>query len=178
MIIDIAFFLTLVLAIFKGLSKVFILGIFSLLAFIIGLAAALKLSAVVAAYLQTNVVSASKWLPVLSFLLVFIVVILLVGLGARLIKKTIDFALLGWLDRLGGMVLYIIIYTIIFSVILFFTEKLLFLKPEVIAGSVVYKYIVPWGPKVINNIGSIIPFFRDMFIQLESFFESMTKKSG
>jgi membrane protein required for colicin V production len=178
MIIDIAFFFTLLLAIFKGLRKGFILGIFSLLAFIIGLAAALKLSAVVAAYLQTNVVSASKWLPVLSFLLVFIVVILLVGLGARLIKKTIDFAMLGRLDRLGGMILYIIIYTIIFSVILFFTEKLLFLKPEVIAGSFVYKHIVPWGPKVINNIGNIIPFFKDMFIQLESFFESMTKKSG
>ena len=178
MIIDIAFFLTLVLAIFKGLSKGFILGIFSLLAFIIGLAAALKLSAVVAAYLQTNVVSASKWLPVLSFLLVFIVVILLVGLGARLIKKTIDFAMMGWLDRLGGMVLYIIIYTIIFSVILFFAEKLLILKPQVIASSIVYKYVVPWGPKVINNLGNIIPIFKGMFIQLESFFESVTKKSG
>ena len=47
----------------------------------------------------------------------------LVGLGARLIKKTINFAMLGWLDRLGGMLLYIIIYTIIFSVILFFAEK-------------------------------------------------------
>ena len=178
MIIDIAFLVIIILAIFKGLRKGFILGIFSLLAFIIGLAAALKLSVIVAAYLQKNVVTASRWLPVLSFLLVFIAVILLVGLGARLIKKTIDFAMLGWLDRLGGMVLYIIIYTIIFSVILFFAEKLLFLKPEVIAGSVVYKYIVPWGPKVINNIGNIIPFFRDMFIQLESFFESMTKKSG
>ena len=101
MIIDIVFLFIMILAIFKGLRKGFILGIFSLLAFIIGLAAALKLSAVVAAYLQKNVVTASRWLPVLSFLLVFIVVILLVGLGARLIKKTIDFAMLGWLDRIG-----------------------------------------------------------------------------
>jgi membrane protein required for colicin V production len=167
-----------IFAIFKGLRKGFILGIFSLLAFIIGLAAALKLSAVVAAYLQKNVVTASRWLPVVSFLLVFIVVILLVGLGARLIKKTIDFAMLGWLDRLGGMVLYIIIYTIIFSVILFFAEKLLILKPQVIGNSVIYKYVMPWGPKVINNLGNIIPFFKGMFIQLESFFESLTKKSA
>jgi membrane protein required for colicin V production len=178
MIIDIAFFIVLLLAIFKGLRKGFILGIFSLLAFIIGLAAALKLSAVVAAYLQKNVVGASKWLPVLSFLLVFIGVILLVGLGARLIKRTIDFAMLGWLDRLGGMVLYIIIYTIVFSVLLFFGEKLHFLKPEVIANSVVYKNVVPWGPKVIDNIGNIIPFFKGMFIELENFFESISKKSA
>jgi membrane protein required for colicin V production len=178
MIIDIGFLILMILAIFKGLRKGFILGIFSLLAFIIGLAAALKLSVVVAAYLQKNVLPASRWLPVLSFLLVFIVVILLVELGARLIKKTIDLVMLGWLDRMGGIVLYIIIYTIIFSVILFFAQKLLILKPQVIANSIVYKFVVPWGPKVINNLGNIIPFFRDMFTQLESFFESITKKSA
>ena len=176
MIIDISFLLVMILAIFKGLSKGLIVGIFSLLAFIIGLAAALKLSAVVAAYLNKNVSSATKWLPVISFLLVFIVVILLVGLGARLIKKTIDLAMLGWLDRLGGIALYIIIYTIIFSVLLFFAEKILLLKPNVIESSVVYKYVSPWGPKVINNLGKIIPFFKDMFLELEAFFERLAQK--
>src|SRR6185312_13039700 len=98
MIIDIAFAIVMILAIFKGLSKGFIVGIFSLLAFIIGLAAALKLSVVVANYLSKNIISATKWLPVISFLLVFIVVVLLVGLGARILKKTVEFAMLGWLD--------------------------------------------------------------------------------
>jgi len=177
MIIDVAFILVMIVAIFKGLSKGFIVGIFSLLAFIIGLAAALKLSAAVAAYLSKNVTSATKWLPFISFLLVFIVVILLVSLGARLIKKTIDLAMLGWLDRIGGMVLFIVIYTIIFSVILFFAEKILVLKPAVIESSVVYKYVSPWGPKVINNLGKIIPFFNDMFLQLEQFFGSLVHKS-
>ncbi len=177
MIIDIAFILTMIIAIFKGLSKGFIIGIFSLLAFIIGLAAAIKLSAMVAAYLSKNVISATKWLPVISFLLVFIVVILLVGLGARLIKKTIDFALLGWVDKLAGMFLYIIIYTIIFSILLFFAEKILVIKPDVIGSSIVYKYVSPWGPKVIDNLGKIIPFFKDMFLQLENFFESVAQKS-
>lgn len=166
-----------VAAIFKGLYKGFILGIFSLFAFIVGLAAALKLSVVVAAYLQKDLASASRWLPVLAFLLVFIIVIVLVGLGARIIKKMIDIAMLGWLDKLAGIVLYIIIYTIIFSVILFFAEKLFILKREVIDNSVVYKYVMPWAPKVINNLGNIIPFFKDMFIQLEHFFESIPGKS-
>lgn len=178
MTIDIAFIIVMVLAIFKGLRKGLILGIFSLLAFIIGLAAALKLSAVIAVHLQNSTTASTKWLPVLSFLLVFIVVAFLVGLGARLIKKTIDFAMLGWLDRVGGMIFYIIIYTIIFSILLFFAEKLFILKPEEIAKSAVYKYVAPWGPKVINNLGNILPFFKDMFMQLENFFESIAKKSA
>ena len=177
MIIDITFMLLMILAIFKGLSKGFIVGIFSFLGFVIGIAAALKLSAMVATYLGANVIAAKKWLPVLSFLLVFIVVILLVGLGARILKKTIAFAMLGWLDRLGGMILYIIIYIIIFSVILFFVEKIFLLRTDTVNNSFVYKYVSPWGPKVINNLGNIIPFFKDMFMQLEDFFKGMAQKT-
>lgn len=177
MIIDIAFLLIMIIAVYKGLSKGFIVAIFSLLAFIIGLAAAIKLSAVVATYLGKNVMPATRWLPVISFLLVFIVVILLVSLGARLLKKTIDFAMLGWLDRLGGILLYMVIYTIVFSVLLFFAEKISLLKGNVIAESVVYKYVSPWGPKVIDNLGKIIPLFKDMFTELQHFFEGIPQKN-
>jgi membrane protein required for colicin V production len=177
MVIDIAFVLIMILAIFKGVSKGFIVGIFSFLAFIIGLAAALKLSAVVAGYLGKNVMTATKWLPVISFLLVFIVVILLVSLGARVIKKAIDLVMLGWLDKLGGVLLYTIIYTIIFSVVLFFAEKIFLLKADAIASSFMYKYVAPIGPKILNDLGKIIPFFKDMFWQLEKFFESIAQKN-
>ncbi len=178
MLIDIAFALVFILAIFNGLRKGFVVGVFSLLGFIIGLAAALKLSAVVASHLHNSAIAGSKWLPLVSFLVVFIIVILIVSLVARLIKKTIQFVMLGWLDSLGGMVLYLIIYTIVFSVVLFFAEKMSLLKHDLTAGSMMYKYVAPWGLAVINNLGKIIPFFKDMFTQLEVFFEGLAKKSA
>lgn len=178
MIIDIAFVLVMILAIFKGFRKGLILGIFSLLAFIIGLAAALKLSVIVAAYLKDSAGSLSKWLPVISFMLVFIAVILLVGLLARLIKKTMQFAMLGWLDSLGGIILYVAIYTIIFSVFLFFASRLFLIEPSTIQDSKMYTYVAPWGPKVIDNLGKIIPIFKDMFTQLQDFFGSLAKKTA
>ena len=46
--IDIIFAILIVIAIFKGYRKGFIIAIFSVLAFILGLAAALKLSATIA----------------------------------------------------------------------------------------------------------------------------------
>ena len=178
MIIDIAFVIILVLAIFKGLRKGLVLGIFSLLAFIIGLAAALKLSVVVAGWLQNSTGSLSKWLPLISFMIVFIGVVLLVGLVGRMIKRTMQFAMLGWLDRLGGVVLYVAIYTIIFSVFLFFAEKLFLIQPSTIQESSTYSYIAPWGPKVIDNLGKIIPLFKDMFTQLQDFFGNLAAKSA
>lgn len=178
MIIDIAFALLMILAIFKGLKKGLILGIFSLLAFMIGLAAALKLSAVVAVYLNNKAGALTKFLPLLSFILVFIAVVLLVGLVARIIKKTIRFAMLGWLDSIGGIILYAVIYIIIFSVFLFFAEKLFLINHDTISASIVYPYVSQWGPKVLDNLGKIIPLFKDMFTQLQEFFGSIAKKSA
>ena len=176
MVIDVAFFIIMIIAVFKGFSKGLIVGIFSFLAFIIGLAAALKLSVVVAHYLETSSGITAKWLPVISFALVFIIVVLLVNLGARIIKKTASIVMLGWVDKIGGIVLYVIIYTIIFSVILFFAEKTFLLKPETVAASSVNDYVAPWGPKVMDNLGKIIPLFKDLFTQLQSFFGNLGYK--
>ena len=178
MSIDIAFVIVIIIAVFKGLRKGLVLGIFSLLAFIIGLAAALKLSVVVADYLKNSSGAFSKWLPLISFMLVFIAVVFLVGLLARVIKKTMQFAMLGWLDSLGGMILYVAIYTIIFSIFLFFAEKLFLIQPSTVHTSKLYSYIAPWGPKVMDNLGKIIPVFKDMFSQLQDFFGNIAKKSA
>lgn len=178
MIIDILFILVLVLAIFRGLSRGLILGLVSFFAVLIGLAAALKLSVVVAGYLKNSVVAATRWLPLISFVLVLIVVLLLVELLGRLVKKAVQFAMLGWLDSLGGMILYVGLYTIIFSICLFYANKLLFLKPDDVAGSKVYSYIAPWGPRVMNNLGKVIPVFKNMFAELEDFFTALAKKAA
>ena len=178
MVIDIIFILVMIFAVFKGISKGLVLGIFSLLTVLIGLAAALKLSAILANYLKGNIGSFGKWIPVLSFILVFIVVILLVKLGARVIEKTIQLAMLGWLNRLGGILFYSALYIIIFSIFLFYAEKMYLVKQETILQSQVYPYIAPWGAKVIENLGKIIPFFRDIFAQLEGFFDIVAKKAG
>ena len=176
MMIDVAFFIVMIIAVFKGFSKGIVVGVFSLIAFIIGLAAALKLSALVARHLQDASGITARWMPLVAFSLVFIVVVILVNLGARIIKKTVSLAMLGWLDRLAGIFLYVIIYTIIFSVLLFFAAKAAFLKPETIRGSKVYDFVAPWGPAVIDHLGKIIPVFKDLFTQLQSFFQNLGDK--
>ena len=85
MILDLIFVVILVLAIYKGYQRGLIVGIFSLLAIIIGLAAAMKLSTVVAGYIGKAVKVSDEWLPVISFAAVFIIIVLLVRLGANML---------------------------------------------------------------------------------------------
>lgn len=173
MFIDIIFLLLMLVAVFKGYSKGFIVALFSIVGFIAGLAAALKLSAFAAEKLSGTFNATGKWLPVISFLLVFIAVVLLVRLGAKLLQSSIEIALLGWVNRLAGVVLFALLYAILFSVFLFYAVQLNIFSAESIAASNVYPYIQPLGPKVINSLGTVIPWFRDMFDQLQHFFETI-----
>lgn len=176
MLIDIIFFILILIAIFKGYRKGFVIAVFSFVAFIIGIAAAIKLSAIVADHLKNDLSISAKWLPVISFLLVFIAVIFLIRFGAKLIEKTFQLALMGWINRLAGAVLYILIYTFIFSVLLFYADKIHVINQHTIEASQTWPYIEPIGPKVINGFGKVIPLFKNMFDELESFFGNVSRK--
>ena len=162
------------MAFIKGYSKGLIVALFSLVAFIAGLAAALKLSAIVGQSLQNNYNLHTKWLPVLSFFIVFVTVVLLVRLGAAFIKKTVSLVFLGWVDKMGGILLYAILYLMIYSVILFYAYQIHLVSVAAVNESSTFKHIYPFGPTVINAFGQVVPIFKNMFTDLSNFFGSVS----
>jgi membrane protein required for colicin V production len=168
--IDILFLLLMGMAVFRGTRQGFLVAVFSAVAFIIGLAAAIKCSAAVAVHLRTGLHLSARWLPVLAFIIVFLGIVILVRIGGKLVEKTLDLAMMGWLNKLAGVLLYCLLYTIIFSVLLFYAGHLHLLSANSLSASVTYPVIRPWGPRVIDEFGKWVPFFKDMFAQLEIFF--------
>ncbi|MFN8244203.1 MAG: CvpA family protein [Ferruginibacter sp.] len=177
MIIDLLFAILLVMAAIKGYRKGLILAVFSLLAFFVGLAAALKLSAVVAGYLKDSISVSARWLPFLSFLLVFLGVVLLVHWGGKLVETSFQAIMLGWVNRIAGILLYAVIYTLIFSIFLFYAQNLHLLKPASFQDSQTYSFIAPWGPRALDGLGKLIPVFRDSFTDLQHFFGNLPLQS-
>lgn len=176
MLIDFTFAALLILAIIRGYQKGLIIAVFSIVAFIVGLAAALKLSAVVAEYLKESISMSAKWLPFIAFAIIFFSVVILVRFGAKLIEKALQAVLLGWVNRVGGILLYAALYFIIFSIFIFYAEKLQILQPSAIQASQTYPFIQPWGPKVMESFGKLLPVFKDMFTDLGDFFNSIPNK--
>ena len=172
MLIDIIVLILLAWAVFKGMRKGFVVGIFSLLAFIIGLAAAIKLSAVAAKNINENFEVSQRWLPVLAFAVVFIAVILLVNIGAKALEGVLRIVMLGWLNKLGGVILFTLLYLFVFSILLFYAAQLHLLKQNTISSSYAYPYLKPLGPKVIDGLAFILPFFKNMFSELLQFFDN------
>lgn len=177
MFLDIIVVILLVLALWKGIRNGFILGIFSFLAFIVGLAAAMKLSAVAADYIGQNVSVSERWLPILAFAAVFLIVVLLVRLGAKALEGVVELATLGWLNRLGGVALFALLYLVIFSVLLFYADRLQLINPETREASVSFPLLQPLGPYIIDGLGVVVPFFRDMFSELNAFFDGVAQEA-
>ena len=178
MAIDIIFLVIIAMAVFKGISRGLIVAVFSFLAIVIGLAAAIKFSVVVSAWLQGNTNIGTQWLPFISFAAIMIAVIILVRWIANILQASVEMVLLGWLNKIGGIILYAILYTMVYSVILFYATQMKLLKPETILASQTYAIIEPWAPKVIEMIGNIIPVFKDMFRDLENFFGNMAPSNS
>ena len=174
--LDIIFAIVMVIALYKGYKKGLVIAIFSLVSFIVGIAAAVKLSAALASYFQPQNSGSSKWLVVLSFVVLFLAVVLIIHLGGKLIEKTFEMVLLGWANRLAGVLLYAGLYTILFSVCLFYADKIHLMDKTTLSASIVYPYVQPVGPKVMEGLGKWIPLFKDAFSQLEVFFSGVSDK--
>ncbi len=175
--IDVVVCILLIMAIVKGLRRGLIVALFSMVAIIVGIAAAMKLSVVVAEKLKDSVNIAAQWWPVISFILVFVVVVLLIRLVANMIEKAVQWTLLGWVNKLGGVILYVLMYMIVFSVLLFYAEQMQLVSKAAIDKSVTYSVVQPLGPWAINTFGSLIPWFKDMFTRLEEFFAQVAKQT-
>ncbi len=163
------------LAIFKGYSKGLIVAIFSLLGFIVGLAAAVKLSAVVAGWLEANSGMSKQIIPSLAFGIVFFVTVFLVRMGAKLVERSVSFVMLGWVNKLGGIAAFVILYLAILSIMLFYAKETGFINNEQFATSHLYGHYKNLGTTVLNGLGTVIPWFKDMFQELQQVFGNAAK---
>ncbi len=103
-------------------------------------------------------------------------VVFVIHLGGKLIEKTFEMVMLGWANKLGGVLLYIVLYTITFSVFLFYADKLRIFEKITIRSSQTYPVVASFGPKVINVLAKSMPFLKDSFTQLEAFFGAVSNK--
>jgi membrane protein required for colicin V production len=143
MLIDLLFLAMMAIAVFKGIKNGLVVAIFSIIGWILGIFAAFRFADVAAGYLKGTLDMSPKTLYILSFIIVFLIVMLLVHLGAKLVEKTVELAFMGWLNRIGGIFFYVLLYTLIFSVMIFFADKFKLLSNETIAASRVYPWVKP-----------------------------------
>jgi membrane protein required for colicin V production len=170
MLIDLVWLGLLLWAGFKGYKRGLIVGVFSFVAVLVGLIAAVKLSVVAADYMRQYTSIAGGWIPLLSFLVVFLSVVLLIRLGANAIEEAVKVVTLGWANKVGGVLLYTALFTLSYSVVLFYLSSMRLFSEKTLQESMTVELLLTLGPWVIEKIASLFPLFKDMFLALQQFF--------
>jgi membrane protein required for colicin V production len=140
--LDIILLICFIPGIIRGISKGFLEQALSLAGIVLSVWAAFKFSALVCGWLKPYLSLSETTLNVVAFALILIAVSIVVLLVAKLLTKVLEMSMLGWLDKILGLVFALVVNALLLGVfvILFDTLNLKFgfVKPEVLDGSVVY----------------------------------------
>ncbi len=151
----------------KGYLHGFIVELFSLIAFIVGLLLALELTVPV----SKSLFGGSNYfevIAVITFILLFILLSLAIKMGAKALKKAIDMTVFGTLDNAAGAIAGILKWAFILSIIFWVFESVGFDLAERYADkTVLFPYIVGIGPTVFEWLGYIIPVIQDLIDSME-----------
>ncbi len=122
-IFDLVIVLTLVFFTIRGVSNGLVGEVAGIFALVGGFWAAKVWNAQLAPYL--DFIASPSWRVIAAYAIIFIVVMLAIGLLARILKKIIAFSFVGWLDKIAGGILGLAKGILIWALIFVVLEKLL-----------------------------------------------------
>lgn len=155
-LIDIIILILLAWGAFRGFTQGFILQVVTFIALIIGVWASISFSDNMSEFLTKNMDITGKYLPVLSFVLIFILVIIIAHLIGMLLTRFIEITSLGWLNRIGGIAFGVLKMAFIVSVLLTIQnrmkEKIHIISEKQIQSSLLYKPVSNLAPAVFPHL--------------------------
>ncbi|MBS3737584.1 CvpA family protein [Mesohalobacter halotolerans] len=117
-LIDIIIGVILILGFYKGFKKGFVLELTALLGLILGITGAFYLSKAHGLYIGQWLDWDDEYLRITTFLLSFIVIVIIVSLIGKLITKLIDFVALSFINKLLGGLFGLLKFGLLLSILL------------------------------------------------------------
>jgi len=158
-ILDAIILICLIPALIQGLRKGFISQAISIVSVIVGIWASARFANLVADWVAQYITASEQVIKVVAFALILVVVFIALGLLGRLLENILNFAFLGWLNKLLGVIFSLLKAFLIIGLIILAFNSLNnafgLVKPEVINDSVLY------GP-VKNLADTIFPYIKNM----------------
>lgn len=155
-VLDIIILIILAWGAFRGFTQGFILQVVTFIALIIGIWASIRFSDSMADLLTKSFDITGKYLPVLSFIMIFVLVVVIAHLIGMLLTRFFEMATLGWLNRLGGIAFGILKYAFIISVLLTvqyrIRDKMQIIPQKQVEGSLLYKPVSGIAPAVFPHL--------------------------
>ncbi|PCI98249.1 MAG: colicin V production protein [Flavobacteriales bacterium] len=156
---DIIIIIPLIWGAYKGFKKGFIIEIASFIALGLGVWGGIKFSAISAKYLSEAFDISEKIMPLISFAVTFILIVIVVFMLAKMLQKIISMIALGFINKAAGSLFGMLKFGLIMSVIINFTNiinnQINFIDPEMKSSSVLFEPIGKVAQIIIPGLKEI-----------------------
>lgn len=156
---------------FQGFRKGLLLELVSLVGLVIAILGGLKLLDTALPVMKSFVGDVHGLLPYVTFLVVFVGIILMIHMGGLILKKVLDFTPFGLFDNLLGGLLGALKWCVALSLLLYVSEMAgISVSPETAASSMVYPLVVKTTPYALDILGYVLPFVKALIFSLRQHF--------
>ncbi len=156
---DIIIIIPLIWGAYKGFKKGFIIEIASFIALGLGIWGGMRFSSISAKYLSDAFEISERVMPLISFAVTFIAIVIVVFMLAKMLQKVITMVALGFINRAAGALFGMLKFGLIMSVIINFTniinEQISFIEPEMKTSSILYEPIGKVAQIIIPGLKNI-----------------------
>ncbi len=147
-------------AVVLGIKRGLVKQIVALAVVVLGIHLSLRFSDPLQAYLAQMVEWEPFWAKAVSFTVIFLAVALLLSLLGKLVEKVIKIAMLGWLNRLLGLLVAMLSAALAVGTLIYIVNSannlLQFLPEEQIAQS---RFYTP----LLNLVEQVFPLLKSLF---------------
>ena len=158
-ILDIILLICFIPALVQGIRKGFIAQAISIISIIVGIWASARFADVVAAWVAQYITASEQVMKAVAFALILIVVFFLLGLLGKALEGIFNFVLLGWLNKLLGVVFALLKTALIVGLVIMafssLNDTFHLVKEEVLNESVLY-------PPLKKVAFDVFPYIKDM----------------
>lgn len=159
-ILDIILLICFIPALIQGLKKGFISQVISIVSLIAGVWLSFEFSTAVSAWLAQYVEASEKLLKIASFAIIMIGVFIILGIVGKSLEGILKFVMLGWLNRLLGVVFAFIKTGLVIGIVIILfnslNNSLNLISEETLAQSVLY-------PPLKDMAYTIFPYLKEIF---------------
>ena len=158
-IIDAIILICLIPAFIQGFRKGFISQAISIVSLIVGIWASARFADMVTEWISQYMNASEQILRIVAFALILIVVFIALGLLGRLLESILKFVMLGWINKLLGIIFSLTKALLIIGLVILLFSSLnnnfQLIKPETLESSVLYQ-------PVKNFADTIFPFIKNI----------------
>lgn len=161
---DIAILVIMLLGAWKGYKDGFLMGLITLLALVLGIFGAFKLTGEGMLILQEAFHADKDTLPYITFFVIFVAIVVLVTWLGKAIRHSIDKTFLGRVDEIFGSLLGAVKTLFMISVALWIADSFKHsLSNEWTEGSILYPFTAHLAPGLARWVAQFVPFLQEIF---------------